>query len=188
MLNHLMRALLLFSLLLAGCDNRESQTASASSAEVKVALPESRLSFELPPSFSDQTAQAGIVNDGDATMRLFIDINARQRVLVSEATLPEAQEGDRTVTLADLGSGILNGLTDYYQDIYVTADRELTLAGRQFQRLDTLQSINDQVVAASTLFTLAAPKVVTLQILTPSDQGEAHRALVQRITDTLRVN
>ncbi|MGV8617814.1 hypothetical protein ACV36Q_32310, partial [Pseudomonas aeruginosa] len=45
---------------------------------LNVSLQKGKITFELPPCFSDQTLNSGIINDSTSTIQRFLDGKSRQ--------------------------------------------------------------------------------------------------------------
>lgn len=155
---------------------------------VDVSLLAGKVGFHLPTGFSNQTEQSGIANTKQSRTQLFLDSQTRQLAVTSEVTPPPGEALDTSdAAFAGISKGLLTGLGNQYQDIKTTSEQTLTLHGQRFRRMDTEQSVRGQPVLASTLFTVIDKKVVTLQVVTPVKNSEAHSALVKTITDSLTV-
>ncbi|MDU6410518.1 MAG: DUF1795 domain-containing protein [Yersiniaceae bacterium] len=155
---------------------------------VDVSLVTGKIGFHLPAGFSDQTQQAGIANTEQSHTQLFIDSHSRQLAVTSEVVPPPGQVIDTSdEAFAGLSKGLLSGLSNQYQDIKKTDEKTLTLGGQRFRRMDTEQRVKGQPVLASTLFTVLDKKVITLQVVTPVNNGAAHETLMKSITDSLKV-
>lgn len=163
-------------------------------AEVKpipglnVSLQQGKITFELPPGFSDQTKLSGIINDDKSTIQLFLDGKSRQRTVASEVIPPaDMKINTSDKMLKDLTQSIITELSDRYQNIKKTKEENFTVGQQKFHRLDTEQTVNGQKLISTIVLTVFNKRVVTLQMLTPAKTPEVHLALVQRIIDTMQV-
>ncbi|MFC0226168.1 DcrB-related protein [Serratia aquatilis] len=155
---------------------------------LSVSLQKGRITFELPPGFSDQTELSGFVNSEKSTNQLFLDIKSRQRTLSSEVIPPEGMKLNTSdAMLKELTQSMLTEFADRYQDIKKTKEDNFTAGEQKFRRLDTEQSVNGQKVVSTVVLTVFNKRVITLQMLSPATTPEAHQALVQRIIDTIQV-
>lgn len=155
---------------------------------LNVSLQQGKITFELPPGFSDQTKLSGIINDEKSTIQLFLDGKSRQRTVASEVIPPaDMKINTSDKMLKDLTQSIITELSDRYQNIKKTKEENFTVGQQKFHRLDTEQTVNGQKLISTIVLTVFNKRVVTLQMLTPAKTPEVHLALVQRIIDTMQV-
>lgn len=155
---------------------------------LNVSLQKGKITFELPPGFSDQTKLSGIINDNKSTIQLFLDSKSRQRTVASEVIPPEDMKINTSdAMLKELTQSIITELSDRYQNIKKTKEENVTVGKQKFHRLDTEQTVNGQKLVSTIVLTVFNKRVVTLQMLTPAKTPEVHFALVQRIIDTMQV-
>jgi hypothetical protein len=155
---------------------------------LNVSLQQGKITFELPPGFSDQTKFSGIMNDNKSTIQLFLDSKSRQRTVSSEVIPPDDMKlNNSDKMLKELTQSMITELSDRYQNIKTTKEENFSVGKQKFHRLDTEQSVNGQKVVSTIVLTVFNKRVVTLQMLTPAKTPEVHRELVQRIIDTMTV-
>ncbi|HEI8868153.1 DcrB-related protein [Serratia sp. AKBS12] len=155
---------------------------------LSVSMQKGRITFELPPGFSDQTKYSGIINDSKSNIQLFLDSKSRQRTVSSEVIPPDGMKlNNSDKMLNELMQSMMTELSDRYQNIKRTKEENLVIGKQKFHRLDTEQSVNGQKVVSTIMLTVFNKRVVTLQMLSPAKTPEVHQALVQRIIDTLTV-
>ena len=164
------------------------ETPPATPPGLKVSMQKGKITFELPPGFSDQTENSGIVNDSQSTIQRFLDGKSRQSTVSSEVIPPDGMRlNGSDKMLKDLTQSMLTELADRYQNIRTTKEENFTVGKQKFHRLDTEQSVSGQKVVSTIMLTVFNKRVVTLQMLSPAKTPEAHQALVQKIIDTLAV-
>ena len=164
------------------------ETPPATPPGLKVSMQKGKITFELPPGFSDQTENSGIVNDSQSTIQRFLDGKSRQSTVSSEVIPPDGMKlNGSDKMLKDLTQSMLTELADRYQNIRTTKEENFTVGKQKFHRLDTEQSVSGQKVVSTIMLTVFNKRVVTLQMLSPAKTPEAHQALVQKIIDTLAV-
>jgi hypothetical protein len=164
------------------------ETQPAPAPGLKVLLQKGSISFELPPGFSDQTKNSGIINDNKSTIQRFLDGKSRQSTVSSEVIPPDDMKLNTSdKMLKELTQSIITELGDRYQNIQTTKEETFTVGKQKFHRVDTEQSVNGQKVVSTIVLTVFNKRVVTLQMLSPAKTPEAHQALVQRIIDSLAV-
>ncbi|QDL34526.1 DcrB-related protein [Serratia liquefaciens] len=164
------------------------ETPPATPPGLKVSMQKGKITFELPPGFSDQTENSGIVNDSQSTIQRFLDGKSRQSTVSSEVIPPDGMKlNGSDKMLKDLTQSMLTELADRYQNIRTTKEESFTVGKQKFHRLDTEQSVSGQKVVSTIMLTVFNKRVVTLQMLSPAKTPEAHQALVQKIIDTLAV-
>lgn len=164
------------------------ETPPATPPGLKVSMQKGKITFELPPGFSDQTENSGIVNDSQSTIQRFLDGKSRQSTVSSEVIPPDGMKlNGSDKMLKDLTQSMLTELADRYQNIRTTKEENFTVGKQKFHRLDTEQSVRGQKVVSTIMLTVFNKRVVTLQMLSPAKTPEAHQALVQKIIDTLAV-
>ncbi|NLU15693.1 MAG: DcrB-related protein [Serratia liquefaciens] len=164
------------------------ETPPAPPPGLKVSMQKGKITFELPPGFSDQTENSGIVNDSQSTIQRFLDGKSRQSTVSSEVIPPDGMKlNGSDKMLKDLTQSMLTELTDRYQNIRTTKEENFTVGKQKFHRLDTEQSVSGQKVVSTIMLTVFNKRVVTLQMLSPAKTPEAHQALVQKVIDTLAV-
>lgn len=130
---------------------------------LSVSLQKGRITFELPPGFSDQTKLSGIINDNKSTIQLFLDGKSRQRTVSSEVIPPEGMKLNTSdAMLKELTQSIITELSDRYQNIKKTKEENFTVGKQKFHRLDTEQSVNGQKVVSTIVLTVFNKRVVTL--------------------------
>lgn len=165
-----------------------AETQPAPPPGLKVLMQKGNIIFELPPGFSDQTENSGIINDSKSTIQRFLNGKSRQSTVSSEVIPPDDMKLNTSdKMLKDLTQSIITELGDRYQNIQTTKEENFTVGKQKFHRLDTEQSINGQKVVSTIVLTVFNKRVVTLQMLSPAKTPEAHQALVQRVIDTLAV-
>ena len=145
---------------------------------LNVSLQKGKITFELPPGFSDQTLNSGIVNDSTSTIQRFLDGKSRQSAVSSEVIPPDGMK---------INTSAITVLAERYQNIQTTKEENFTVGKQKFRRVDTEQTVNGQKVVSTLVLTVFNKRVVTLQMLSPAKTPEVHQALVQRIIDTLAV-
>lgn len=161
---------------------------SVPQAGLPVSLQQGRITFELPPGFSDQTKYSGIINDSKSTIQLFLDSKSRQRTVSSEVIPPEGMKlSSSDAMLKELMQSMITELADRYQNIKKTREESFTVGKQRFRRLDSEQNVSGQQVVSTIVVTVFNKRVVTLQILSPAKTPQAHQALVQRIIETMVV-
>lgn len=144
--------------------------------------------FELPPGFSDQTLNSGIINDNTSTIQRFLDGKSRQSAVSSEVIPPDDMKLNTSdKMLKELAQSAITVLAERYQNIQTTKEENFTVGKQKFRRVDTEQTVNGQKVVSTLVLTVFNKRVVTLQMLSPAKTPEVHQALVQRIIDTLAV-
>ncbi|CAI1191331.1 Uncharacterised protein [Serratia liquefaciens] len=164
------------------------ETPPATPPGLKVSMQKGKITFELPPGFSDQTENSGIVNDSQSTIQRFLDGKSRQSTVSSEVIPPDGMKlNGSDKMLKDLTQSMLTELADRYQNIRTIKEENFTVGKQKFHRLDTEQSVSGQKVVSTIMLTVFNKRVVTLQMLSPAKTPEAHQALVQKIIDTLAV-
>ncbi|HBK4770690.1 TPA: DcrB-related protein [Serratia liquefaciens] len=164
------------------------ETPPATPPGLKVSMQKGKITFELPPGFSDQTENSGIVNDSQSTIQRFLDGKSRQSTVSSEVIPPDGMKlNGSDKMLKDLTQSMLTELADRYQNIRTTKEENFTVGKQKFHRLDTEQSVSGQKVVSTIMLTVFNKRVVTLQMLSPAKTPEAHQALVQKVIDTLAV-
>ena len=168
----------------AACAGRNP--ARAAGAERVVA--EGKITFELPPGFSDQTLNSGIINDNTSTIQRFLDGKSRQSAVSSEVIPPDDMKLNTSdKMLKELAQSAIMVLAERYQNIQTIKEENFTVGKQKFRRVDTEQTVNGQKVVSTLVLTVFNKRVVTLQMLSPAKTPEVHQALVQRIIDTLAV-
>lgn len=164
------------------------ETPPAPAPGLKVLLQKGNITFELPPGFSDQTKNSGIINDNKSTIQRFLDGKSRQSTVSSEVIPPDDMKLNTSdKMLKELTQSIITELGDRYQNVQTTKEETFTVGKQKFHRVDTEQSVNGQKVVSTIVLTVFNKRVVTLQMLSPAKTPEAHQALVQRIIDSLAV-
>ncbi|PIJ46790.1 DcrB-related protein [Serratia sp. OPWLW2] len=155
---------------------------------LNVSLQKGKITFELPPGFSDQTLNSGIVNDSTSTIQRFLDGKSRQSAVSSEVIPPDGMKINTSdKMLKELTQSAITVLAERYQNIQTTKEENFTVGKQKFRRVDTEQTVNGQKVVSTLVLTVFNKRVVTLQMLSPAKTPEVHQALVQRIIDTLAV-
>ena len=153
-----------------------------------MSLQKGKITFELPPGFSDQTLNSGIVNDSTSTIQRFLDGKSRQSAVSSEVIPPDGMKINTSdKMLKELTQSAITVLAERYQNIQTTKEENFTVGKQKFRRVDTEQTVNGQKVVSTLVLTVFNKRVVTLQMLSPAKTPEVHQALVQRIIDTLAV-
>lgn len=164
------------------------ETPPAPPPGLNVSLQKGKITFELPPGFSDQTLNSGIINDSTSTIQRFLDGKSRQSAVSSEVIPPADMKINASdKMLKDLTQSAITVLAERYQNIQTTKEENFTVGKQKFRRVDTEQTINGQKVVSTLVLTVFNKRVVTLQMLSPAKTPEVHQALVQRIIDTLAV-
>ncbi|CAI1871365.1 DcrB/PsbP domain-containing protein [Serratia entomophila] len=164
------------------------ETKPAPPPGLSVSLQKGKITFELPPGFSDQTENSGIINDSMSTIQRFLDGRSRQSAVSSEVIPPDGMKlNGSDKMLKELSQSALSVLADRYQNIQTTKEENFTVGKQKFHRVDTEQSISGQKVVSTIMLTVINKRVVTLQMLSPAKAPEVHQALVQRVIDTLAV-
>ncbi|CAI1055658.1 DcrB/PsbP domain-containing protein [Serratia entomophila] len=164
------------------------ETKPAPPPGLSVSLQKGKITFELPPGFSDQTENSGIINDSMSTIQRFLDGRSRQSAVSSEVIPPDGMKlNGSDKMLKELSQSALSVLADRYQNIQTTKEENFTVGKQKFHRVDTEQTISGQKVVSTIMLTVINKRVVTLQMLSPAKAPEVHQALVQRVIDTLAV-
>jgi len=164
------------------------ETKPAPPPGLSVSLQKGKITFELPPGFSDQTENSGIINDSMSTIQRFLDGRSRQSAVSSEVIPPDGMKLNGSDNmLKELSQSALSVLADRYQNIQTTKEENFTVGKQKFHRVDTEQTISGQKVVSTIMLTVINKRVVTLQMLSPAKAPEVHQALVQRVIDTLAV-
>ncbi|RTG33131.1 DcrB-related protein, partial [Serratia marcescens] len=155
---------------------------------LNVSLQKGKITFELPPGFSDQTLNSGIINDSTSTIQRFLDGKSRQSAVSSEVIPPDGMKLNTSdKMLKELTQSAITVLAERYQNIQTTKEENFSVGKQKFRRVDTEQTVNGQKVVSTLVLTVFNKRVVTLQMLSPAKTPEVHQALVQRIIDTLAV-
>ncbi|CAI1139194.1 Uncharacterised protein [Serratia entomophila] len=164
------------------------ETKPAPPPGLSVSLQKGKITFELPPGFSDQTENSGIINDSMSTIQRFLDGRSRQSAVSSEVIPPDGMKlNGSDKMLKELSQSALSVLADRYQNIQTTKEENFTVGKQKFHRVDTEQTISGQKVVSTIMLTVINKRVVTLQMLSPAKAPEVHQALVLRVIDTLAV-
>ncbi|MEX0634573.1 DUF1795 domain-containing protein [Serratia ureilytica] len=153
---------------------------------LNVSLQKGKITFELPPGFSDQTLNSGIINDSTSTIQRFLDGKSRQSAVSSEVIPPDGMKLNTSDKMLKswrrAPSGAGRALSEYPDHQRRELQRRQTEVSPGGYRADRQRA----KVVSTLVLTVFNKRVVTLQMLSPAKTPEVHQALVQRIIDTRR--
>ena len=131
---------------------------------LSVSLQKGKITFELPPGFSDQTLNSGIINDNTSTIQRFLDGKSRQSAVSSEVIPPDDMKLNTSdKMLKELAQSAITVLAERYQNIQTIKEENFTVGKQKFRRVDTEQTVNGQKVVSTLVLTVFNKRVVTLQ-------------------------
>ena len=168
---------------LAACDNKDSKTPVAGSADQSqqasnpVSLLDGKLNFTLPAEITDQSGKLGTQANN---LHVYSDRTGQSAVIVIV--------GDKTNdTLDVLGKRLEDEQRDRDPQLQVVSNKTVELHGHTFQQLDSIISTKGHTAWSSVLLGNVDDKLVTMQVTLPADNQQQSQTDANNIISTVDI-
>ncbi len=154
-----------------------------------VSLLQGKLKFNLPAGFTASDLPPGRAEDGTAgaSGRLFVNADARQIVVVSEAPTPDgvAAADDDKVFLSGAAQGFVSQQKQASADYRPLSEDALRAGVLGLRRIDAKGRFAGTPTLNTSLLAGSGPRLVVVQIVSREDDPQGHAGLVQRVLDSM---
>ncbi len=167
----------------------QAQEAVPAAPPQAVSLLQGKLKFDLPAGFTASDLPPGRPEDGTAgaSGRLFINTDARQVVVVSEAPTPGgvAATDDDKVFLSGAAQGYVSQQKQASADYQPLGEDTLRAGALGLRRIDAKGSFAGTPTLNTSLLAGSGPRLAVVQIVSREDDPQGHAGLVQRVLDSM---
>ncbi|AHV93181.1 hypothetical protein [Bordetella holmesii] len=189
-----MRRRLLISLTLSLClyaigSQAQQSQPDPASLQQEVSLLQGKLKFELPGGFTASELPAGSAEEGTAgaSGQLFVNNDARQVVVISEAPTPGgvAAADDDHVFLNGAAQGFVSQQKQASADYQPIDEDSLRSGELGLRRINAKGSFAGTPTLNTSLLAGSGPRLVVVQIVSREDDPQGHAQLVQRVLESM---